>query len=113
MSVNTIMLRIILQLIVNHPPRTKSSCSVSLSNPIYVQPNSIAILASYVNKQFKDINRPLKCSHCVLTEHTVDRCYQIIGFPPGRKGSKAIKTKHDTYAHNSMAENGSHDPNPK
>ncbi|XP_071705240.1 uncharacterized protein [Rutidosis leptorrhynchoides] len=28
-------------------------------------------------------NAPLKCSNCNMLGHTVDRCYELIGYPPG------------------------------
>ncbi|KAJ0772240.1 putative RNA-directed DNA polymerase [Helianthus annuus] len=34
-------------------------------------------------KNTRGPNPSLKCSHCNMLGHTVDRCYEIIGYPPG------------------------------
>ncbi|XP_076928937.1 uncharacterized protein LOC143593080 [Bidens hawaiensis] len=31
---------------------------------------------------------PLKCSHCNLTGHTIDKCFEIVGYPPNYKKKK-------------------------
>ena len=52
--------------------------TVSIEKPVSV-PNAL----SY-NSQSQS-NRPY-CTHWNRSSHTVDRCYQIHGFPPGYKG---------------------------
>ncbi|KAJ0431247.1 putative RNA-directed DNA polymerase [Helianthus annuus] len=34
-------------------------------------------------KNTRGPNPNLKCSHCNMLGHTVDRCYEVIGYPPG------------------------------
>lgn len=48
---------------------------------------------------FKDRKKILKCSHCEGTSHTVDRCFQIIGYPPGWKGPRGLSKKTETHSH--------------
>ncbi|KAJ0575491.1 putative RNA-directed DNA polymerase [Helianthus annuus] len=36
-------------------------------------------------KNFRGPNSNLKCTHCNMIGHTVDRCFEIIGYPPGMK----------------------------
>ncbi|XP_071712262.1 uncharacterized protein [Rutidosis leptorrhynchoides] len=36
---------------------------------------------SFNKKKYR--NPPLKCTNCNMLSHTVDRCYEIIGYPPG------------------------------
>ena len=45
--------------------------------------SSVANALSYNPKP--QSNRPY-CTHCNRSRHTVDRCYQLHGFPPGYKG---------------------------
>ncbi|XP_073137802.1 uncharacterized protein [Henckelia pumila] len=78
-------------------------------------------------------DQPLKCSHCDLDGHTIDRCFYIHGFPPGHryhgknvkpKGKKNIKppsvsnieskfftpTEYDQIKALLRKENGNHEP---
>ncbi|XP_071712240.1 uncharacterized protein [Rutidosis leptorrhynchoides] len=34
-------------------------------------------------RNFKYKNPPLKCTNCNMLGHTVDKCYELIGYPPG------------------------------
>ncbi|KAF5815624.1 putative RNA-directed DNA polymerase [Helianthus annuus] len=36
-------------------------------------------------RNFKGPNSSLKCTHCNMIGHTVDRCFEIIGYPPGMR----------------------------
>ncbi|KAF5822598.1 putative RNA-directed DNA polymerase [Helianthus annuus] len=36
-------------------------------------------------RNFRGPNSNLKCTHCNMIGHTVDRCFEIIGYPPGMK----------------------------
>ncbi|XP_071688694.1 uncharacterized protein [Rutidosis leptorrhynchoides] len=36
---------------------------------------------SFNKKKYR--NPPLKCTNCNMLGHTVDRCYELIGYPPG------------------------------
>ncbi|KAJ0890765.1 putative RNA-directed DNA polymerase [Helianthus annuus] len=36
-------------------------------------------------RNFRGSNSNLKCTHCNMIGHTVDRCFEIIGYPPGMK----------------------------
>ncbi|XP_035842144.1 uncharacterized protein LOC118488849 [Helianthus annuus] len=36
-------------------------------------------------RNFRGPNSNLKCTHCNMLGHTVDRCFEIIGYPPGMK----------------------------
>ncbi|KAM0053389.1 putative transcription factor interactor and regulator CCHC(Zn) family [Helianthus debilis subsp. tardiflorus] len=36
-------------------------------------------------RNFRGPNSTLKCTHCNMIGHTVDRCFEIIGYPPGMK----------------------------
>ena len=45
-------------------------------------------------KQFnRGPNPNLKCSHCNMIGHTVDRCYELVGYPPGFKKKNANQNK--------------------
>ncbi|KAF5771878.1 putative RNA-directed DNA polymerase [Helianthus annuus] len=44
------------------------------------QPNQ-----SSSRRNFRGSNSVLKCTHCNMMGHTVDRCFEIIGYPPGMK----------------------------
>lgn len=58
-----------------------------------VQPDSVAMLANNA-KYYKDKKKqPLKCEHCDVTGHTIDRCFQLIGYPPGWKGPRGPRGK--------------------
>lgn len=38
------------------------------------------------NKKFmRGPNRNLKCTKCGMIGHTIDRCYEVVGYPPGYK----------------------------
>lgn len=37
------------------------------------------------NNQKSNKSQPFKCTHCNLSGHTVDRCFEIVGYPPGYK----------------------------
>ncbi|KAJ0805739.1 putative RNA-directed DNA polymerase [Helianthus annuus] len=36
-------------------------------------------------RNFRGPNSNLKCTHCNMLGHTIDRCFEIIGYPPGMK----------------------------
>ncbi|KAJ0483933.1 putative RNA-directed DNA polymerase [Helianthus annuus] len=36
-------------------------------------------------KNWRNPNPNLKCTHCNMIGHTVDRCYELVGYPPGHK----------------------------
>ncbi|KAJ0808240.1 putative RNA-directed DNA polymerase [Helianthus annuus] len=40
-------------------------------------------------RNFKGPNSNLKCTHCNMLGHTVDRCFEIIGYPPGMRRRNA------------------------
>lgn len=41
-------------------------------------------------KFFKDKKKTMKCSYCDGLGHTLDRCFQLIGYPPGWKGPRGV-----------------------
>ncbi|KAJ0492486.1 putative RNA-directed DNA polymerase [Helianthus annuus] len=46
-------------------------------------------------KNTRGPNPNLKCSHCNMLGHTVDRCYEVIGYPPGfrkRSGGQSYRS---------------------
>ncbi|KAF5783598.1 putative RNA-directed DNA polymerase [Helianthus annuus] len=46
-------------------------------------------------KNTRGPNPNLKCSHCNMLGHTVDRCYEVIGYPPGfrkRPGGQSYRS---------------------
>lgn len=54
---------------------------------------SKAMLAKNANySKFKD-KKKLRCSHSDGPGHTVDRCFQLIGYPLGWKGSRGQKVE--------------------
>lgn len=40
---------------------------------------------STVNPRSNGDRKPLYCTKCKTTNHTIDRCYFIIGFPPNKQ----------------------------
>lgn len=44
-----------------------------------VQANAFA---SKFNDKKRSNRPPLKCTHCNLTGHTIDKCFEIVGYPP-------------------------------
>uniref|UniRef100_A0A251SMQ9 Putative gag-polypeptide of LTR copia-type n=1 Tax=Helianthus annuus TaxID=4232 RepID=A0A251SMQ9_HELAN len=50
-------------------------------------------------------NTVLKCSHCNMLGHTVDRCFEIIGYPPGfkRKSNNNNQTNKANLANSNKA----------
>ncbi|XP_022895331.1 uncharacterized protein LOC111409520 [Olea europaea var. sylvestris] len=36
-----------------------------------------------------------KCTHCEYLNHTADKCFKIIGYPPGWKGTRGLRTLTD------------------
>ncbi|KAJ0565941.1 putative RNA-directed DNA polymerase [Helianthus annuus] len=50
-------------------------------------------------------NTVLKCSHCNMLGHTVDRCFEIIGYPPGfkRKSNNNNQTNKTNFANSNKA----------
>ncbi|KAJ0855991.1 putative transcription factor interactor and regulator CCHC(Zn) family [Helianthus annuus] len=42
-------------------------------------------------KPFRGPNPNLKCTNCNMIGHTVDRCYELIGYPPGFKKKGLVR----------------------
>lgn len=63
--------------------RTNNVLSVK-SNPVafVAKPNNWSSNRNNQNKRFNR-NTSLVCKHCNMTGHTVDRCYEIVGYPTG------------------------------
>lgn len=60
---------------------------VGLQNPVDPQ-IACAVQGSQSKSGKKDKDRPI-CAHCGLLGHTKDKCFKIIGYPPGHKKAKA------------------------
>ncbi|XP_071741113.1 uncharacterized protein [Rutidosis leptorrhynchoides] len=60
----------------NNSVKNQSSAFVSKTS------NTSNNNSGYNNKK-KYRNPPLKCTNCNMLGHTVDRCYELIGYPPG------------------------------
>ncbi|XP_022889067.1 uncharacterized protein LOC111404505 [Olea europaea var. sylvestris] len=66
-------------------------------------PESAAMTARQPHRTFnkphswKDKKKP-ECTHCGYPNHTADKCFQIIGYPPGWKGPRGPRTLIDTSA---------------
>ncbi|KAJ0925089.1 putative RNA-directed DNA polymerase [Helianthus annuus] len=63
--------------------RLSSSGSKSLSVSYVARSNQSNQNTS--RKNFRGSNSNLKCTHCNMIGHTIDRCFEIIGYPPGMK----------------------------
>lgn len=54
-------------------------------------------------KCYKDNKKPLRCSQCDAPGYTIDKCIQIIGYPPRWRGTREVKNKADgNYNANDM-----------
>ncbi|XP_057975992.1 uncharacterized protein LOC131163422 [Malania oleifera] len=53
------------------------------------------VLATMVKNHQKQRPRPI-CTHCGFTEHTIDKCYKLHGYPPGYRQNSRTKT---SFAH--------------
>ncbi|KAM0019556.1 putative RNA-directed DNA polymerase [Helianthus debilis subsp. tardiflorus] len=54
-------------------------------------------------------NPNLKCTHCNMIGHTVDRCFEIVGYPPGfkRRGNNNLSNKSNSSTNNNNNSNRS------
>ncbi|XP_071739397.1 uncharacterized protein [Rutidosis leptorrhynchoides] len=67
---------------------------------------------NFTNNKKKYKNPPLKCTNCNMLDHTIERCYELIGYPPDYikkpfnqgaprfNSSNCVTEKHDSYATN-------------
>ncbi|KAJ0547538.1 putative RNA-directed DNA polymerase [Helianthus annuus] len=56
-------------------------------------------------KNTRGPNPSLKCSHCNMLGHTVDRCYEIIGYPPGFRKRSGGQVPRSNVSNNSNKNN--------
>ncbi|XP_071694861.1 uncharacterized protein [Rutidosis leptorrhynchoides] len=47
------------------------------------QPTAFVSKTGFNNNKKRFKNPPLKCTNCNMLGHIVDRCYELIGYPPG------------------------------
>ncbi|XP_035838300.1 uncharacterized protein LOC118485896 [Helianthus annuus] len=52
-------------------------------------------------------NPNLKCTHCNMIDHTVDRCFEVVGYPPGFKKRSNTMSGKNTFTNKSNATVGS------
>ncbi|KAJ0596006.1 putative RNA-directed DNA polymerase [Helianthus annuus] len=59
-------------------------------------------------KNFRGSNSNLKCTHCNMIGHTVDRCFEIIGYPPGmkRRGNGSVGRNNSNNTNKSSMSTG-------
>ncbi|KAI3457340.1 hypothetical protein Pfo_014003 [Paulownia fortunei] len=59
------------------------------------------LLQEETQRGLNNSNQPKpKCSHCGFSGHTVDKCFKIIGYPPGWKGPKGSRIASDSTTAN-------------
>ncbi|KAJ0459040.1 putative RNA-directed DNA polymerase [Helianthus annuus] len=58
-------------------------------------------------RNFKGSNSNLKCTHCNMLGHTVDRCFEIIGYPPGMRKRNTGQFARNNNSSNNVSNNKS------
>ncbi|CAH9112034.1 unnamed protein product [Cuscuta europaea] len=60
-------------------------------NPNNHDPPSVDSVAFLVKKSKK---KYITCTHCAYQDHYVDKCFQVIEYPPNWKGPKGLRIAH-------------------
>lgn len=71
-----------------------------------------AFVAKFNESKKLNKSNPPKCTHCSLTGHTVDKCFEIIGYPVGYKKKTnvqraQVRSNSATLKNNSSETSGS------
>lgn len=75
-----------------------------LNNNTPSKPQNSAFVAQFDDKKrtSRGPNPNLKCKNCNKLGHTIDRCYEIVGYPPGYKKKNANFSRNITNNHTTI-----------